>query len=127
MNTCAQYEKNPSCALSLKAVLTGQRRDSSCYAFEEIWDCGYDTSYDTIVNTGAQIECPGGARCMGSECFDSSNTKSGDFAYAVAMLQVAQFAEHDLDCGEMVPISTRPMIAGSSKARTWSARRRSEA
>ncbi|EES7561545.1 conjugal transfer protein TraN, partial [Escherichia coli] len=30
---------------------------------------------------------------------DSSNTKSGDFAYAVAMLQVAQFAEHDLDCG----------------------------
>lgn len=36
---------------------------------------------------------------MGSECFDTSNTKSGDFAYAVAMLQVAQFAEHDLDCG----------------------------
>lgn len=36
---------------------------------------------------------------MGSECFDTSNQKSGDFAYAVAMLQVAQFAEHDLDCG----------------------------
>ncbi|SEJ58302.1 Type-1V conjugative transfer system mating pair stabilisation [Azotobacter beijerinckii] len=37
--------------------------------------------------------------CMGGECFDTSNTKSTDFAYAVAMLQAAQFAEHDLECG----------------------------
>ena len=100
LNTCTQYEQNPSCGFISQGCIDGAKGETgSCYAYEEIWDCGYDTSYETIVNTGAQIECPGGARCMGSECFDSSNTKSGDFAYAVAMLQVAQFAEHDLDCG----------------------------
>lgn len=100
LNTCTQYEQNPSCGFISQGCIEGAKGETgSCYAFEEVWDCGYDTSYETIVNTGAQIECPGGARCMGSECFDSSNTKSGDFAYAVAMLQVAQFAEHDLDCG----------------------------
>lgn len=100
LNTCKQYEQNPSCGFISQGCIKGAKGETgSCYAFEEVWDCGYDTSYETIVNTGSQIECPGGARCMGSECFDSSNTKSGDFAYAVAMLQVAQFAEHDLDCG----------------------------
>lgn len=100
LNTCAQYEQNPSCGFISQGCVEGTKgATGSCYAFEEVWDCGYDTSYETIVNTGTQIDCPGGARCMGSECFDSSNTKSGDFAYAVAMLQVAQFAEHDLDCG----------------------------
>lgn len=99
-NTCTKYEENPSCGFISQGCIEGTKGESgSCYAFEEIWDCGYDTSYETIVNTGSQIDCPGGARCMGSECFDTSNTKSGDFAYAVAMLQVAQFAEHDLDCG----------------------------
>lgn len=100
LNTCSQYEQNPNCGFISQKCIDGAKGETgSCYAFEEVWDCGYDTSYETIVNTGAQIECPGGARCMGSECFDTSNTKSGDFAYAVAMLQVAQFAEHDLDCG----------------------------
>ncbi len=100
LNGCAKYEENPSCGFISQSCIKGAEGESGgCYAFEEVWDCGYDTSYETIVNTGQSIECPGGARCMGSECFDNSNVKSGDFAYAVAMLQVAQFAEHDLDCG----------------------------
>lgn len=100
LNGCAKYESSTSCGFISQKCIKGAEGDSGgCYAFEEVWDCGYDTSYETIVNTGQSIECPGGARCMGSECFDNSNVKSGDFAYAVAMLQVAQFAEHDLDCG----------------------------
>jgi len=100
LNTCTQYEQNPSCGFISQGCIDGAKGETgSCYAFEEVWDCGYDTTYDTIVNTGQSVECPGGARCMGSECFDNSSAKSGDFAYAVAMLQVAQFAEHDLDCG----------------------------
>ncbi|MCC9289620.1 conjugal transfer mating pair stabilization protein TraN [Pseudomonas aeruginosa] len=100
LNTCTQNEQNPSCGFISQGCIDGAKGETgSCYGFEEVWHCGYETSYETIVNTRAQIECAGGARCMGSECFDSWNTKSGDFAYAVGMLQVAQFAEHDLDCG----------------------------
>lgn len=100
LNGCQAFEENPSCGFVSQSCIQGADGDSgSCYAFEEVWDCGYETTYDTIVNTGQSVECPGGARCMGSECFDNSNVKSGDFAYAVAMLQVTQFAEHDLDCG----------------------------
>jgi len=100
LNSCEEFEKDPACGFISQSCVKGASGDEGgCYAFSEIWDCGYDVTYPTVVNTGQQIECPGGARCMGSECFDNSNVKSGDFAYAVAMLQVAQFAEHDLDCG----------------------------
>lgn len=100
LNGCQAFEENPSCGFVSQSCIQGADGESGgCYAFEEVWDCGYETTYDTIVNTGQSVECPGGARCMGSECFDNSSAKSGDFAYAVAMLQVAQFAEHDLDCG----------------------------
>lgn len=100
LNGCNKYEDNPQCGfISQKCIKGAGGVSGQCYAYEEIWDCGYDVTVPTLVNTGAQIECPGGARCMGSECFDTSNVKSKDFAYAVAMLQVAQFAEHDLDCG----------------------------
>ncbi|WP_137887457.1 conjugal transfer mating pair stabilization protein TraN [Pseudomonas sp. 2FE] len=100
LDSCKEKEADPNCGFISQACIKGAEGDSgSCYAFSEVWDCGYDTSYETIVNTGADIDCPGGARCMGSECFDTSNVKSGDFAYAAAMLQVAQFAEHDLACG----------------------------
>ncbi len=100
LNGCQKYEENPSCGFISQSCIKGASGDvGGCYAFEEIWDCGYDVGYPSVVNAGQVIECPGGARCMGSECFDTSNTKSKDFAYAVAMLQVAQFAEHDLDCG----------------------------
>lgn len=100
LDTCQKYEKDPNCGFISQSCIQGaQGGTGACYAYEEVWDCGYDTSYPTVVNTGQTIECPGGARCMGTECFDNSNAKSGDFAYAVAMLQVAQFAEHDLSCG----------------------------
>lgn len=99
MDTCKEFEKNKNCGFVSQACIGGaQGSKGTCYAYKEVWDCGYDVKVPTLVNTGATIECPGGARCMGSECFDTSNVKSGDFAYAVAMLQVAQFAEHDLSC-----------------------------
>ena len=99
--SCAAFESNPSCGFVSQSCVEGASGSlGNCYVFNEVWDCGYSVDVPTLVNTGAKIECPGGARCMGSECFDTSNTLSNDFAYAVAMLQVAQFAEHDLDCGE---------------------------
>ncbi len=99
LDSCAEYEANPACGFISQRCISGAVGGSgTCYAYEEVWDCGYDTSYETIVHAGTQVDCPGGARCMGSECFDTSNKKSGDFAYAVAMLQVAQFGEHDLQC-----------------------------
>lgn len=99
LDSCSTLENNKSCGFISQKCIKGAGGNNGCYAYEEVWDCGYDTEYETIVNTGATVDCPGGARCMGSECFDTSNVKSGDFAYAVAMLQVAQFAEHDMDCG----------------------------
>lgn len=99
--SCSTYENDPQCGFVSQSCVGGaEGSQGTCYVHEEIWDCGYDVSYPTVVNTGKTLECPGAVACMGSECFDTSNTKSGDFAYAVAMLQVAQFAEHDLDCGE---------------------------
>ncbi len=101
LDSCKAMEQNSSCGfISQRCIEGAEGSNGGCYAYEEIWDCGYDVPVSTVVNTGARIECPGGARCMGSECFDTSNTLSNDFAYAVAMLQVAQFAEHDLDCGD---------------------------
>lgn len=98
-NTCEAYESNPACGfVSQVCVDGGSGSRGTCYVYDEIWDCGYSVDVPTIVNTGSLIECPGPISCMGSECFDTSNTKSGDFAYAVAMLQVAQFAEHDFHC-----------------------------
>jgi conjugal transfer mating pair stabilization protein TraN len=100
LNTCREYEQNSSCGfISQKCIEGAQGPSGQCYAFEEVWDCGYDVSVPTLVNTGVKYECPGPVSCMGGECFDTSNTKSTDFAYAVAMLQAAQFAEHDLECG----------------------------
>ncbi|SEJ12067.1 conjugal transfer mating pair stabilization protein TraN [Azotobacter beijerinckii] len=100
LNTCREYEQNSSCGfISQKCIEGAQGPSGQCYAFEEVWDCGYDVSVPTLVNTGVKYECPGPVNCMGGECFDTSNTKSTDFAYAVAMLQAAQFAEHDLECG----------------------------
>lgn len=101
LDSCEEYEKNPACGFVSQGCIRGASGSSgACYAHEEVWDCGYDASYETAMHTGTQVDCPGEARCMGSECFDTSNKKSGDFAYAVAMLQVAQFAEHDLACGD---------------------------
>lgn len=99
-DTCTALEENPECGfISQKCIEGASGETGTCYAYSEVWDCGYEASYSTVVNTGSKIECPGGVACMGTECFDDSNTKSGDFAYAVAMLQVAQFAEHDMECG----------------------------
>lgn len=98
-NSCEQYEEDPACGfISQSCMDDGTSSTGSCYVFEEIWDCGHDVTYPTAVHTGTTYECPGPVACMGTECFDNSNTKSGDFAQAVAMLQVAQFAEHDMDC-----------------------------
>lgn len=100
-NSCTEYEEDPQCGFVSQACVSGAEGDSgACYAMQEVWDCGYDVGYPTAVHTGTTYECSGGMRCMGTECFDDTNKKSGDFAYAVAMLQVAQFAEHDLDCGD---------------------------
>ncbi len=98
-DTCKAIEESGKCDFISQGCI-GYAKGSygTCYVQEEVWDCGTTVKYPTAVNTGRQVQCPGGARCMGSECFDTSNTKSGDFAYAVAMLQVAQFAEHDLSC-----------------------------
>ena len=99
LDSCTSFEQNSSCGFVSQSCVKGASGSKgTCYVYNETWDCGYDVSVPTVVNTGQKIECPGGARCMGSECFDTSNTKSGDFAYAVAMLQVTQFAEQDMTC-----------------------------
>lgn len=99
LDSCASFEQNSSCGFVSQSCVQGASGSKgTCYVYNETWDCGYDVTVPTVVNTGQKIECPGEARCMGSECFDASNTKSGDFAYAVAMLQVTQFAEQDMTC-----------------------------
>lgn len=97
-NTCEQYEDDPACGFISQACIgDGAGSTGNCYVYEEIWDCGHDVTYPSAVHTGTTYDCPDPVACMGTEWFDI-NTESGDFAQAVAMLQFAQFAEHDMDC-----------------------------
>ncbi|KSQ21527.1 hypothetical protein APB26_31560 [Pseudomonas aeruginosa] len=99
-STCADLEANKSCGfISQKCVDGAQGASGYCYVQEEVWDCGYGVEVPS-AELETSYQCDGPVRCLGNECFNPTDEKSTDFAYAAASLQIAMFAENDLDCGE---------------------------
>lgn len=99
-DTCQKFEADKTCGfISQNCVSGAEGASGECYVKEEIWDCGYDVD---VPSTGVETkyQCDGPVRCLGTECYNPVDEKSSDFAYAAAALQIAMFAEHDLDCGE---------------------------
>ncbi|MBK3469031.1 conjugal transfer protein TraN [Pseudomonas sp. MF6776] len=100
MQACQKFEKDKSCGfISQKCVSGATGASGQCYVTEEVWDCGYDVEVPS-TETSSSYQCDGPVRCLGTECFNPVDEKSTDFAYAAVALQIAQFAEHDLDCGK---------------------------
>lgn len=100
LNSCQKFEKDKSCGfISQKCVSGATGSSGQCYVTEEVWDCGYDVEVPS-TETSSSYQCDGPVRCLGTECFNPVDEKSTDFAYAAVALQIAQFAEHDLDCGK---------------------------
>lgn len=100
LDTCTKFEADKTCGfISQKCVDGAEGNSGQCYVTEEVWDCGYDVE---VPSTGSNTtyQCDGPVRCLGTECFNPTDEKSTEFGYAAAALQIAQFAEHDLDCGE---------------------------
>lgn len=107
LNTCTVHEQNPACGFISQKCISGSEGDKNgCYAYDEVWDCGTDVSTPTIVGSGEQISCQGGVQCMNGDCVTPVYEQSQDFNQAVAALQVAQYAEADLDCGNNEDINT---------------------
>lgn len=98
--TCEELEKTPGCGfISTQCVGNATGQSGYCYVKEEVWDCGVDVPIDSAT-VSTSYQCDGQVRCLGTECYKPVDEKSSDFAFAAAALQIAQFAEHDLDCGE---------------------------
>lgn len=107
LNTCAVHEQNPSCGfISQKCLAGSEGAQNGCYSFEEVWDCGTDVSTPTVIGTGEELSCSGGVQCMNGDCVKPVYEQSQDFNQAVAALQVAQYAEADLDCGNNQDINS---------------------
>lgn len=100
LNSCQKFEADKACGfISQKCVSGATGSSGQCYVTEEVWDCGYDVEVPA-TETSSSYQCDGPVRCLGTECFNPVDEKSTEFAYAAAALQIAQFAEHDLDCGD---------------------------
>lgn len=107
LNSCAAYEQNPNCGFISQKCIKGSEGDQNgCFAFDEVWDCGADVSTPTVISTGEGISCEGGVQCMNGDCVNPVYEQSQDFNQAVAALQVAQYAEADLDCGNKEDVTS---------------------
>lgn len=97
-DSCAVLQSNPSCGFISSSCVDGAGgKSGNCYVQEQKWDCGTDVALPNYKKTDA-IQCGGEIRCLGGECGAQKSSTSPDFAQALAALQVAQFAGHDLDC-----------------------------
>lgn len=100
LDTCTKFEADKQCGFISRQCVDGAEGESGkCYVTEETWDCGHEVEVPTSTSN-TSYQCDGPVRCLGTECFSPTDEKSTDFGYAAAALQIAQFAEHDLDCGE---------------------------
>ncbi|MEW6657373.1 MAG: conjugal transfer protein TraN [Thermodesulfobacteriota bacterium] len=99
-DTCKPLEENPACLYISSSCIDGAQDPGSgvCYAFNVVFDCGQDVPITDPQTTMTYI-CNGVLKCMGEGCingqFDPNNT---DFPKAAAALQMAQYAQQDLDC-----------------------------
>lgn len=99
LDTCRQYEENPSCGFVSTSCVSGAESSGGvCYVFDETWDCGESYDIPTLEKVG-QYSCSGPIRCMGSECFDFEPEQSPDFARATALMNAANNMASDMTCG----------------------------
>jgi hypothetical protein len=98
-NTCEEFENKGCGFISTQCIGNATGASGYCYVQEEVWDCGYDTDVKS-AELESSYKCDGPIRCVGTECYNPTDEKSSDFAYAAAAMQITQFAENDLDCGD---------------------------
>jgi conjugal transfer mating pair stabilization protein TraN len=100
-DTCKVLEQNPACTFVCQECIKDAKDPISgvCYAYTVVFDCGLDIPAGGTQTTMAYI-CNGVVKCMGESCiqgqFDPNNT---GFAKAAAALQMAQYAQQDMNCG----------------------------
>lgn len=100
LDTCVEMEENPKCGYISSSCLDGAKgRSGTCYVQEERWDCGSTVNLPTVEKQD-RFQCSGEIRCMGDDCLDPTRTESqsGNFAKASALLNAAQFMTQDMHC-----------------------------
>lgn len=98
LDSCKKFEDDPKCGfIEQKCVGGAKGKSGSCSVFEEVWDCGVDVDVPN-QQIDTTYSCSGPVRCAGGECYNPTYDKSNDFSKAVAALQIAQSAQHDMDC-----------------------------
>jgi len=101
VQNCEVFEDNPDCGFISSDCIQGSEANSgTCYAHNEVWDCGTDITVPDIDST-LEMDCAGPIRCMGDDCIDPNKTESASFAEVSAQLQAAQFMAQDMNCTEV--------------------------
>jgi conjugal transfer mating pair stabilization protein TraN len=110
LNGCANQESRDECVFVESACIPeALGADGRCYAFEEVWDCGYDVG--VIGDSTTTVSCDGPIRCMGDECVSQPDEANPDFAAAATRLETLQYMAMDFDCLENDP-STCEVFTG---------------
>ncbi len=103
-NGCVDQESRGECAYVGASCLTSTLGSSGqCYAWEETWDCGYETG--GVQGTTRTLECGGPIRCMGDECLTASAEVNADFVNAATQLEAMQYGAMDFECASTNPAS----------------------
>ena len=97
-DTCKALESDPNCRFIESQCIDGAKdANGNCYAYNVRYDCGKDVDIPT-ANAESTYSCPGGVRCMGSECVTTTQESNDDFARAVGALQAADHMAMDMSC-----------------------------
>jgi len=95
---CEPLIDDPSCSFVSTSCIEGATGvNGTCYAQEQIWDCGYPVTVESL-SSETSIACGGPISCMGTDCLNVDPTDGSDFARANALLNAAQFMTQDMNC-----------------------------
>lgn len=108
LETCSQFEEDPQCGFIKSTCVEGAQGSwGTCYAYEEVWDCGTNVKFE-----GDSVEqeyvCDGDISCMGESCVSVDRETSNSFGKAAALLNVVEHADGMMEC-EDAPGNSDPL------------------
>ena len=105
-NGCVDQESRPECAHVGATCLSSARGGGGrCYAWEETWDCGYETG--GAQGSTTTLTCDGPIRCMGDECLTATAEANADFVTVATQLEAMQYGAMDFQCASDDPSTCR--------------------
>src|SRR5699024_7500755 len=118
-DSCSALESDPQCRFLESTCIEGAEGPNGfCYAYTARYDCGEEVEIGT-GDLETTYSCPGGIRCMGTDCVDIDPETSDDFGRAVAMLQAADYMAMDMHCpdnaGESNSMDTCTAFTGEAQ------------